>query len=141
MLKVPFNVQISPDHLFPEVKSFLSDEVGNVAKLAIVLLIEQKKGQVSEWGPYISRLPLPQEMQSTIFWSEDELEMIQKSSVYEETLNQKALIEKEYLASKQVLDHFPEHFGDITLMDFMHAYALVASRAWGSMKGVSMVSL
>lgn len=24
----------------------------------------------------------------------------------------------------QVLDHFPEHFGDITLRDFMHAYAL-----------------
>lgn len=39
---------------------------------------------------------------SQIFWSEDELEMIHQSSVYKETINQKSLIEKEFLAVRPV---------------------------------------
>lgn len=39
--------QIAPDNLLPKVASLLDNEVGNVAKLAIVILIEQKRGQVN----------------------------------------------------------------------------------------------
>lgn len=38
--------EITPDNLLPEIKSLLGDEVGNIAKLAIVVLVEQKLGQV-----------------------------------------------------------------------------------------------
>jgi len=38
--------QITLDNLLPEIKSLLGDEVGNIAKLAIVILCEQKIGQV-----------------------------------------------------------------------------------------------
>jgi histone-lysine N-methyltransferase SETD3 len=38
--------QITPDNLLPEIKSSLGDEVGNISKLAIVILVEQKIGQV-----------------------------------------------------------------------------------------------
>lgn len=41
-----------------------------------------------------------------IFWSEDELELIRQSSLYRETINQKSLIEKEYLAIRQVNTSF-----------------------------------
>jgi histone-lysine N-methyltransferase SETD3 len=44
-LKIPYNVQIAPDNLPPKVASLFDNEVGNVAKLAIIILIEQKRGQ------------------------------------------------------------------------------------------------
>ena len=37
-----------------------------------------------------------------IFWSENELKMIQQSSLYQETIDQKAQIKKEFLAIKPV---------------------------------------
>ncbi|XP_048231881.1 uncharacterized protein LOC8264810 isoform X4 [Ricinus communis] len=39
----------------------------------------------------------------------------------------------------KVLEHFPQISRSITFQDFMHAYALVKSRAWGSTKGVSLI--
>ncbi|XP_062154393.1 ribulose-1,5 bisphosphate carboxylase/oxygenase large subunit N-methyltransferase, chloroplastic isoform X2 [Alnus glutinosa] len=131
--------QITPDNLLPEIKSLLGDEVLNIAKLAIVILVEQKLGQKSEWAPYISRLPQPGEMHNTIFWSEGELEMIHQSSVYQETINQKSQIEKDFWVIKPALQRVPKLLGDLTYEDFMHACALVGSRAWGSTKGLSLI--
>ncbi|GMG99365.1 hypothetical protein Nepgr_001205 [Nepenthes gracilis] len=139
MLRVPFSVQLSPDNILPEIKPLLGDEVGNVAKLAIVILVEQKRGQDSQWAQYISRLPQHGEMHSTIFWSLDELEMIQPSSLYQGTIAQQSQIRKEFMDIKPVLDCFPEIFEDVRFVDFKHAYALVGSRAWGSMKGLSLI--
>ncbi|RVX13743.1 hypothetical protein CK203_010397 [Vitis vinifera] len=65
ILKVPYNVQISPDNVPSKINSLLGDEVGNIAKLAIVISVEWKMGQDSEWAPYINRLPQPGEMHST----------------------------------------------------------------------------
>ncbi|XP_034202759.1 ribulose-1,5 bisphosphate carboxylase/oxygenase large subunit N-methyltransferase, chloroplastic isoform X2 [Prunus dulcis] len=139
ILKVPFNAQLAPDNLNPELKALLSDDVGDVAKLAIVVLLEQKMGHDSEWAPYISRLPRLEEMHNTIFWSEGELEMIRQSSVYQETINQRSQIQQDFLAIRTALKNFPETFESITYEDFMHAYALVTSRAWGSTKGYSLI--
>ncbi|XP_024041208.1 uncharacterized protein LOC102611704 isoform X8 [Citrus sinensis] len=104
ILKVPYAAQLTPDNLHPKIKSLLDDEISNVAKLAIVILFEQKMGKDSEWAPYISRLPQLEEMHNT------------------------------------ALECFPEVFDHIKLKDFMHAYALVESRAWRSTKGESLVS-
>ncbi|XP_059458750.1 ribulose-1,5 bisphosphate carboxylase/oxygenase large subunit N-methyltransferase, chloroplastic [Corylus avellana] len=139
ILKVPYCVEITPDNLLPEIKSLLGDEVGNIAKLAIVVLVEQKLGQKSEWAPYISRLPQHGEMHNTIFWSKGELGMIHQSSVYQEAINQKSQIEKDFWAIKPALQRIPELLGDITYKDFMHACALVGSRAWGSTRGLSLI--
>ncbi|XP_057522413.1 ribulose-1,5 bisphosphate carboxylase/oxygenase large subunit N-methyltransferase, chloroplastic isoform X1 [Amaranthus tricolor] len=139
LLKVPFVLQISPDNVLPDIKPFLTDSVGAVAKLALVILVEQKKGQKSEWAPYISRLPQHGELHSTIFWSENELKMIQQSSLYQETIDQKAQIKKEFLAIKPVFDRFPDIFEGVNFENFKHAYGLVASRAWESMKGQSLI--
>ncbi|XP_057416407.1 uncharacterized protein LOC130710999 [Lotus japonicus] len=89
-------------HLPAEIRSLISEEVGNIAKLAIVILIEKKLGQGSEWEPYISCLPEHQELHNTIFWNESELEMIRQSSVYQETINQKSQIEKVFLAIRPI---------------------------------------
>ncbi|PSS33456.1 [Fructose-bisphosphate aldolase]-lysine N-methyltransferase [Actinidia chinensis var. chinensis] len=139
VLKVPYSVQISPDNLLPEISSLLPEEVDNVSKLAIVILVEQKMGQHSDWAPYISRLPRPGEMHNTIFWSERELEMIRHSSVYQETVKKNAHIEKDFMAIKPAFDHFPETFDNVTFDVFRHAYALVESRAWRSQRGAYLI--
>nr|XP_028954505.1 ribosomal lysine N-methyltransferase 4 isoform X2 [Malus domestica] len=102
VLKVPYSVQLASDNLVPELKDLLSDEVGDAAKLAAVVLLEQRMGNDSGWAPYIRRLPCPEEMHCTIFWSDDELELIRQSSVYQETINQRSQIEKEFLAIRMV---------------------------------------
>ncbi|KAK8593340.1 hypothetical protein V6N13_043067 [Hibiscus sabdariffa] len=92
----------------------------------------------SGWAPYISCLPRHGEVHSTIFWSEYELDMIRQSSVYQETLNQKAKIEKDFAAVVPALQQFPD-LESITLQDFMCAYFSVTSRAWESPKGLSLI--
>lgn len=139
ILKVPFNVQISPDSLPLPIRDLLGNEIGNVAKLAVVILLEQKLGLGSEWAPYITRLPQPWEMHNTIFWNESELEMIRKSPLYEESLNQRSQIGREFLAIRNALETFPEIIDRINCDDFMHAYSLVTSRAWRSPKSVSLI--
>ncbi|KAG6409693.1 hypothetical protein SASPL_127735 [Salvia splendens] len=139
LLKVPYSTQLAPDNLPPEIACLLGDEVGDVAKVALLILYEKHLGKKSEWAPYISRLPLLMEMHSSVFWSDEELEMIRQSALYEETLKQKKQIEKDFLAVQLVSDDFPEQFQHITLQDFTYAYGLVTSRAWVSSRGVSMI--
>ncbi|XP_021295628.1 uncharacterized protein LOC110425135 isoform X7 [Herrania umbratica] len=116
--KVPYSVQITPDNLLPKIKALLSNKVGTVAKLAIILLVEQKMGQDSEWASYISCLPQHGEIHSTIFWSEYELDMIRQSSVYQETINQKSKIEEDFAAVVPVLINYG-NFPNATLpLDF-----------------------
>ncbi|KAK8672219.1 hypothetical protein V6N13_110592 [Hibiscus sabdariffa] len=138
ILKVPYSVQITPDNLLPKIKALLSDKIETISKLAVILLVEQKMDQDSRWGPYICCLPRHGEIHSTIFWSEYELDMIHQSSVYQETLNQKAKIEKDFAAVVPDLQQFPD-LESITLQDFMCAYFSVTSRAWESPKGLSLI--
>lgn len=65
--------------------------------------------------------------------------MIRQSSVYQETINHEAQIRQNYLALKPVFDCFPEIYEDVQFENFKHAYGLVASRAWESMKGQSLI--
>ncbi|GAU12115.1 hypothetical protein TSUD_00810 [Trifolium subterraneum] len=131
--------QLTPDNLPPQIRSLISEDVGNIAKLATVLLIHKNLGQDSEWYPYISCLPPQAQMHNTIFWNESELEMIRQSSVYQESIYQKSQIEKDFMAIRHVFESIGQSSGDFTCKDFMHACAQVGSRAWGSTKGLSLV--
>ncbi|PIN12453.1 rubisco methyltransferase [Handroanthus impetiginosus] len=139
LLKVPYSVQLATDNLPPEITCLLGDEVGNVAKVALLILHEKKLETNSQWAPYISRLPQPDDLHSTIFWSDEELEMIRPSALYEETLTQKTQIGKDFHAVKLAFDQYPDHFQDLTLQGFAHAYGFVTSRAWGRSRGASMI--
>ncbi|CAI0411566.1 unnamed protein product [Linum tenue] len=139
ILKVPFKAQIAPDNLPRDVKVILVDEVDHVSMVAVAILAETKHGKDSRWAPYISCFPRLEEMNSTVFWSEDELNMIYGSTVYEETIKQKFIIRDAFSKIRPVLETFPEVFGSILYEDFMHAYALVKSRAWECPKGVSLI--
>ncbi|XP_052485581.1 uncharacterized protein LOC105779833 isoform X6 [Gossypium raimondii] len=66
ILKVPYSVEITPDNLLPKIRAILSDKIGTVSKLAIILLVERKMGQSSGWAPYICCLPQHGEIHSTV---------------------------------------------------------------------------
>ncbi|KMZ56979.1 hypothetical protein ZOSMA_8G01250 [Zostera marina] len=91
---------LTPDKIMPALESLLTADVSNIVRLAIVLLAEKKLGQVSTWASYVNSLPLCEDMHNTIIWSKDELEMVQPSSVYQETFDQKVCIEKEFYVIK-----------------------------------------
>ncbi|XP_020672441.1 ribulose-1,5 bisphosphate carboxylase/oxygenase large subunit N-methyltransferase, chloroplastic isoform X3 [Dendrobium catenatum] len=139
ILKIPYTVHLTPDKILPEVESLIVDDVGTISRLAVVLLAEQKLGKNSDWFPYLNNLPHAVNMHNTIFWAPEELNMIQQSSIYHETVNLKSSLAREFSALKPVLQHFPSIFGDIRLDDFMHAYTLVISRAWGTSNCISLV--
>ncbi|KAI4373025.1 hypothetical protein MLD38_011195 [Melastoma candidum] len=139
IMRIPFDVQLSPDNLSPQLKSSMGKDIGHVAKLALVVLMEQKLGMHSEWAPYISRLPLPGESNSTIFWSENELAMVSKSLVYEETMHKKRKMITEFQAIKRTIASSTSLSEDVIFEDFKHAYSLVESRAWGSCSGYSLI--
>ncbi|KAG2328948.1 hypothetical protein Bca52824_000128 [Brassica carinata] len=140
ILKVPFNAQITPDELPTDVRVSLTDEVGNIGKLAALVMIERNRGQNSRWFPYISRLPQLSDMHSTIFWDENELNMIRCSAVHNETVKQKAQIEKEFsLVAQAFKEHLPNPIQRPALENFMYTYALVGSRAWETSKGISLI--
>ncbi|KAL8474371.1 hypothetical protein ACS0TY_031003 [Phlomoides rotata] len=70
LLEVPFNMQLSPENLPPAFCELISDNVDSIARVALGILHEKKKGQNSEWEPYISRLPRRKDMHSdTSSWN------------------------------------------------------------------------
>ncbi|CAG7863878.1 unnamed protein product [Brassica rapa] len=140
ILKVPFNAQITPDELLADIRVSLTDKVGNIGKLAALLMIEINAGQNSRWFPYISRLPQLSDMHSTIFWDENEFSMIRCSAVHKETVKQKAWIEKEFsLVSQAFKEHLPKAIERPAQENFMYAYTLVGSRAWETSRGISLI--
>ncbi|KAI4370637.1 hypothetical protein MLD38_018965 [Melastoma candidum] len=42
VMRIPFNAQFSPDNLSPRLKSSMGEGIGHVAKLALVVQMEQK---------------------------------------------------------------------------------------------------
>lgn len=46
-------MQVTPAHLLSKIKSVLGNEVMNITKLAIVILVKHKLGQKSEWTPFV----------------------------------------------------------------------------------------
>ncbi|KAK1409538.1 hypothetical protein QVD17_36064 [Tagetes erecta] len=139
IFKVPLSVAMAPDNLDPSIDSLLGKDVNDFTKLTLTILQHKRLGQASEWAPYLNFLPLFADMHSTLFWSDEELQMIKESFLYDVTLNHKAQIEKTFTSVKHVLFLFPEYFEGVSLHEFKHAYNLVESRSWMTPRGPSMI--
>ncbi|XP_020182035.1 uncharacterized protein [Aegilops tauschii subsp. strangulata] len=130
-------------HKLPqEVRLLLDDDAvarAAAAKVAVLLMMEQRLGHESGWAPYVTSLPAKDQMHNMMFWDLDELDMVRHSPVYDEAIEQKERIRKQFSAAKPALERFPHLFGEVKLEDFMHASALVSSRAWQTSRGVSLV--
>ncbi|KAM3336679.1 hypothetical protein ACQJBY_030605 [Aegilops geniculata] len=143
ILQLP-HTALTQDKLPQEVRLLLDDVDDSVAgdaaaKVAVLLMMEQRLGHESGWAPYVTSLPAKDQMHNMMFWDLDELDMVRHSPVYDEAIKQKEQVRKQFSAAKPALERFPHLFGEIQLEDFMHASALVSSRAWQTSRGVSLV--
>lgn len=142
ILEVPHNAQLTQDKLPEDVRLLLNDVVaGDTAKIAVLLMMEQRLGHESGWAPYVRSLPVKDQMHNMMFWDLNELHTVRSSSIYDETIEQKEQVRRQFSAVKPALERFPHLFGEIKLQDFMHASAFVSSRAWQTSRGVSLISL
>lgn len=140
-MEVPYDVQLTQDKLPEEVRMLLDNVVDDTAKIAVLLMMEQHLGHESGWDPYVKSLPWKDQMHNMMFWDLNDLQMIRSSSIYNEAIEQKEQAKEEFSALKPALELFPHLFGEIKLEDFMHASALVSSRAWRTSRGVSLIFL
>ncbi|XP_052151866.1 uncharacterized protein LOC127770230 isoform X2 [Oryza glaberrima] len=138
IMQVPYHV-LTLDKLPQKFNTLLDHAVGDTSKLAALLIMEQHLGNESGWAPYIKSLPTKDQMHNMVLWDLNELHAVQNSSIYDEAIEHKEQAKKEFLALKPALDHFPHLFGEVKLGDFMHASALVSSRAWRTPRGVSLI--
>uniref|UniRef100_A0ACD5XF66 Uncharacterized protein n=1 Tax=Avena sativa TaxID=4498 RepID=A0ACD5XF66_AVESA len=139
-MEVPHSVQLTEDKLPEEVRRLLDDGVaGDTTKIAVLLMMEKHLGHESGWAPYVRFLPCKDQMHNMVFWDLNELHMVTNSSIFYEAIIQKEHGRKQFSAVKPTLERFPHLFGEIKLEDFMHAAALVSSRAWKTSRGVSLV--
>uniref|UniRef100_A0A8R7U213 SET domain-containing protein n=1 Tax=Triticum urartu TaxID=4572 RepID=A0A8R7U213_TRIUA len=145
ILQLPHTAQLTQDKLPREVRLLLDDDAAvagdTAAKVAVLLMMEQRLGHESGWAPYVTSLPAKDQMHNMMFWDLDELDMVRHSPVYDEAIKQKEQVRKQFSAAKPALEHFPHLFEEIKLEDFMHSSALVSSRAWQTSRGVSLISL
>nr|XP_025878296.1 fructose-bisphosphate aldolase-lysine N-methyltransferase, chloroplastic isoform X8 [Oryza sativa Japonica Group] len=139
IMQVPYHVQLTLDKLPQKFNTLLDHAVGDTSKLAALLIMEQHLGNESGWAPYIKSLPTKDQMHNMVLWDLNELHAVQNSSIYDEAIEHKEQAKKEFLALKPALDHFPHLFGEVKLGDFMHASALVSSRAWRTPRGVLLI--
>ncbi|KAF8749183.1 hypothetical protein HU200_012722 [Digitaria exilis] len=139
ILEVPYSVQLTKDKLPREVCMLLDNLARDTAKVAVLLMMEQHLGHESAWEPYIKSLPCKDQMHNMMFWGLNELHMVRSSSVYNEAIEQREQVQKEFSAVKPVLECFQHLFGEVKSEDFMHACALVSSRAWWTPRGASLI--
>ncbi|CAM0147884.1 unnamed protein product [Urochloa decumbens] len=153
ILEVPYGVQLTQDKLPQEVCMLLDNLVGDTAKVAVLLMMEQNLGHASGWEPYIKSLPCKDQMHNVMFWDLNELQMVRNSSVYNEAIEQREQIKKEFSAVTPVHSLSPS-LPDFMVMHWWASPALfylcvieiaifmpraVSSRAWRTSKGVSLI--
>ncbi|KAM0920591.1 hypothetical protein ACQ4PT_007421 [Festuca glaucescens] len=139
MMQVPYNALLTEDKLPEGVRRLLDGVAGDTTKTAVLLLMEQRLGDDSGWAPYVSSLPSSGRMHNMMFWAPNELHMVRNSSVCDETIVHREHLKKQFSMVKPALERFPHLFGEIKLEDFLHASALVSSRAWQTSRGVSLI--
>ncbi|KAL8161497.1 hypothetical protein V2J09_012986 [Rumex salicifolius] len=138
VLEVPKMFWINPD-------AVEGSEIGSVCSRlkpwvsVSLFLIREKQKEDSLWKPYIDILP--DNTDSTIFWSEEELSELQGTQLLSTTMDVKELVQNEFLkAEEEVLVPNKKLFPcPITLDDFFWAFGMLRSRAFSRLSGQSFV--
>lgn len=138
VLEVPKRFWINPD-------AVAASEIGNVCSglkpwISVALfLLREKHRKDSKWKYYID--VLPESTNSTIYWSEEELDEIQGTQLLSTTLGVKEYVESEFgkveeqvILPNKKLFPFP-----ITLDDFFWAFGILRSRAFSRLRNQNLV--
>lgn len=131
-----------PKKLWIDTDTVASSEIGSVAlgltpwvSIALFLLREKAMGADSSWRPYLDILP--EETDSPIFWSEEELSQIQGTQLLSTTIGVKEYVQSEFtkVEDEVILPNkhlFPK---TITAADFLWAFGMLRSRAFSRLRG------
>uniref|UniRef100_A0A7N0TSM6 SET domain-containing protein n=1 Tax=Kalanchoe fedtschenkoi TaxID=63787 RepID=A0A7N0TSM6_KALFE len=138
VLEVPKRLWINPD-------TVAASEIGKVCVglkpwIAVALfLIREKRSEGSRWRRYID--VLPEETNSTIFWSEEELAELQGSQLLSTTKSVKEYIKNEFeKIEEEVISPNKKLFPNpITLTDFIWAFGILRSRAFSRLRGHNLL--
>ncbi|GAB2214450.1 hypothetical protein Droror1_Dr00018797 [Drosera rotundifolia] len=138
VLEVPKRFWINPDVVIgSEIGPFCGGLKGWVS-VALFLIRERMLGDGSKWRLYLDLLP--QWTDSTIFWSEEELNEIQGTQLLRTTLAVKELVQGEFQKVEEVvLSHRQLFTSPVTLDDFFWAFGILRSRAFTQLSGESLV--
>jgi hypothetical protein len=139
LMEVPFSECLSPEkvmkcptlaHIFEEQQG-LKDFPDEVLAIGIMYAVISQDTTCG-WLDYVKACPIEAEMNTTIYWTDAELEELNGTTVYHLTAMMKRQIaadwESVHVALKQV---YPELLGNTTLRLYKWALSMVYSRAVG----------
>ncbi|KAE9597358.1 hypothetical protein Lal_00007776 [Lupinus albus] len=138
VLQVPKRLWINPD-------AVAASDIGSLCSglkpwLSVALfLIRERSRDDSVWKHYFG--VLPQETDSTIYWSEEELLELQGTQLLNTTLSVKEYVHNEFLKlEKEIIlpnnNLFPN---PISLDDFFWAFGILRSRAFSRLRNENLV--
>ncbi|MCH96508.1 rubisco large subunit N-methyltransferase, partial [Trifolium medium] len=138
VLQVPKRLWINPD-------AVEASEIGKVCSelkpwLSVILfLIRERSRSDSIWKHYFGILP--QETDSTIYWSEEELQELQGAQLLNTTLSVKEYVKNECLKlEKEIILPNKQLFpSPVTLDDFFWAFGMLRSRAFSRLRNENLV--
>ncbi|PSS28759.1 Ribulose-1,5 bisphosphate carboxylase/oxygenase large subunit N-methyltransferase [Actinidia chinensis var. chinensis] len=139
VLEVPKKFWINPD-------TVSGSEIGCVCgglkpwiAVALFLIREKKLGNDSIWRFYLD--VLPENTDSTIYWSEEELSEIQGTQLLSTTLGVKEYVESEFeKVEEEVISPHKQLFPfPVALDDFLWAFGMLRSRAFSRLRGQNLV--
>ncbi|KAK6921988.1 Rubisco LSMT, substrate-binding domain [Dillenia turbinata] len=138
VLEVPNKFWINPDNV-------AESEIGKVCSglkpwISVALfLIREKLIEESKWRVYID--VLPQETNSTIFWSDEELSELRGTQLLSTTLSVKEYVQNEFVkVEEDVITPNKQIFpSSTTFDDFLWAFGILRSRAFSRLRGQNLV--
>ncbi|XP_061990706.1 ribulose-1,5 bisphosphate carboxylase/oxygenase large subunit N-methyltransferase, chloroplastic [Rosa rugosa] len=138
VLEVPKRLWINPD-------AVSASEIGNVCSglkpwVSVALfLLREKSRDDSKWRLYFDILP--ESTNSTVFWSEEELDELQGTQLLSTTIGVKEYVQSEFQKVEQeiILPNKKFFPSPITLDDFFWAFGILRSRAFSCLRGQSLV--
>ncbi|OVA12221.1 SET domain [Macleaya cordata] len=137
VLEVPKKFWINPD-------TVASSEIGKLCGglkpwVSVALfLLREKSNKDSLWRSYLEILP--EQTNSTIYWSEEELSELQGTQLLNTTLGVKEYVQSEFLKIKEEIILPNKHlFPSITMDDFIWAFGILRSRAFSRLRGQNLV--
>ncbi|EFJ38659.1 hypothetical protein SELMODRAFT_402746 [Selaginella moellendorffii] len=122
-LEIPRIAIITPENVPSQVSHLLSTS-NPKTRLSLFLLSEKHKAQESQWAPYLRCLPQLGDIESTMFWKDEELAWLKHSPTYRETMECLKIIKSEFhVLEANVFPWCRDVLGEVSLTDFMHAYS------------------
>lgn len=136
LVRVPKNLLIhdlySKDSAFGPVATSLYDVLSATEESALHLLFLKHAGVETRFLPYINSLP--KTFSTPLFWTDEELDLLEASHVRRMVYDRKAVAEKRYgeIFQKRLFKTHPGMFrhSDITLSEFEWALSVLWSRAF-----------